>query len=351
MNASYYKYVLNFKRPSGTSRGVMNEKETWFIIVEENGKIGIGECGILRGLSADDTPDYEKTLQWTCQNINLSLNELWEKLMHYPSIQFGVEMALQSLKSIDSFELFPSNFTQNRSSIAINGLIWMGDEVFMKSQIEEKLSEGFKCVKLKIGAIDFDKEVELLKYIRKNFNANQIEIRVDANGAFNPETAAEKLNILSQFDIHSIEQPIPKGNVSKLSQLCKNTPIPIALDEELIGIFKYTDKENLLQTTQPQYIILKPSFVGGFRGTDEWITIAEKLGVKWWITSALESNVGLNAIAQYTFTKNNPMPQGLGTGALYTNNFDAPLKVQNGYLNYNSETHWDLNSIINHIQS
>lgn len=351
MNASYYKYVLNFKRPSGTSRGVMNEKETWFIIIKENGKIGIGECGILRGLSADDTPEYEQKLKWTCQNIDLGVNALWQELIQYPSIQFGVEMAFKSLKSKDLFDLYPSNFTVNQSTIPINGLIWMGDEGFMKSQIQEKLNEGFKCVKLKIGAIDFEKEIALLKYIRKNFDAKQIEIRVDANGAFSPETATEKLNILSQFDIHSIEQPIQKGNHTKLSELCNNTPIPIALDEELIGIFNFSDKENLLKKVRPQYIILKPSFIGGFKGTDEWINIAENLGINWWITSALESNIGLNAIAQYTFIKNNKLPQGLGTGALYTNNFNSPLVVQNGHLSYNNALQWDLNSILSLIQS
>lgn len=340
MKATYQKYILNFKRPSGTSRGVMNEKETWFIILEENGKKGIGECGILRGLSADDRPDYEEKLQWTCQNIHLGKDQLWEALLEFPSIQFGVEMAFQSLTSENPFLLFPSEFTEGKKSIDINGLVWMGDEVFMKEQIEEKLAQGFHCVKLKIGAIDFQKELDLLHFIRQNFDENTIEIRVDANGAFSEDLALNKLNQLAGYKLHSIEQPIAKNHTDTMAELCKTTPIPIALDEELIGVFSYEDKEQLLQKIRPQYIILKPSFVGGFRGTKEWIELAKKYQMGWWITSALESNIGLNAIAQWTFLQQNPMPQGLGTGALYTNNFDCPLEVNNGKLEYNPKVSW-----------
>ncbi|MBY0486763.1 MAG: o-succinylbenzoate synthase [Flavobacteriaceae bacterium] len=340
MKATYQKYILNFKRPSGTSRGVMNEKETWFIILEENGKKGIGECGILRGLSADDRPDYEEKLQWTCQNIHLGKDQLWEALLEFPSIQFGVEMAFQSLASENPFLLFPSEFTEGKKNMDINGLVWMGDEVFMKEQIEEKLTQGFHCIKLKIGAIDFQKELDLLHFIRQNFDENTIEIRVDANGAFSEDLALNKLNQLFGYKLHSIEQPIAKNHTDTMAELCKTTPIPIALDEELIGVFLYEDKEQLLQKIMPQYIILKPSFVGGFRGTKEWIELANKYKIGWWITSALESNIGLNAIAQWTFLQQNPMPQGLGTGGLYTNNFDCPLEVINGQLFYNSELNW-----------
>ncbi|MDR7371626.1 o-succinylbenzoate synthase [Flavobacterium aquidurense] len=341
MKATYHKYMLDFKRPSGTSRGVMTEKETWFIILEENGKKGVGECGILRGLSADDRDDYEEKINWACQNIHLGERALWEALLEFPSIQFGIEMAFLSLKSENPYLLFPSDFTNNTESIVINGLVWMGEPSFMKEQIEEKLAQGFNCIKLKIGAIDFQKELELLQFIRSHFSAEQIEIRVDANGAFTLNEALDKLNQLKVFQLHSIEQPIKKGNTQAMADLCESTPFPIALDEELIGVFSLKEKEALLQKIRPQYIILKPSFVGGFRGTQEWIDLAEKYNIGWWITSALESNIGLNAIAQWTFLLNSKMPQGLGTGALYTNNFDSPLEVSEGQLWYNNTKNWD----------
>jgi o-succinylbenzoate synthase len=341
LKATYQKYNLNFKQPSGTSRGVLTQKETWFIVIESENKKGVGECGILRGLSIDDRPDYEQKLQWTCQNIHLGKDKLWESLIEFPSIQFGVEMAFQSLISENPFLLFPSDFTEGKKSIPINGLVWMGNEAFMKQQIEEKIAQGFRCIKLKIGAIDFDKELQLLRFIRQNFTPEQVEIRVDANGAFDISIALYKLIQLSEFKLHSIEQPIQKNNTDTMSELCKKSPIPIALDEELIGVFSICEKEELLQKIMPQYIILKPSFVGGFRGTKEWILLAEKYQIGWWITSALESNIGLNAIAQWTFLQQNLMPQGLGTGALYTNNFDCPLEVMDGQLWYKKELNWD----------
>jgi o-succinylbenzoate synthase len=342
MKASYKKYILDFKRPSGTSRGVLTQKETWFLILEKDGKQGIGECGILRGLSADDRSDYEERLKWVCENIHLGKEKLWEALLEFPSIQFGVEMAFLSLQSSNPFLLFPSNFTSGNESIPINGLIWMGDEDFMKQQIDDKIAQGFHCIKMKIGAIEFEREFKLLQFIRKHFAADQIEIRVDANGAFSPEEAKEKLDRLSALEIHSIEQPIAKGQINEMSRLCQITSLPIALDEELIGVFSLSEKESLLQNIQPQYIILKPSFIGGVRGTDEWIELAEKNNIGWWITSALESNVGLNAIAQYTFTKSNNIPQGLGTGGLYTNNFESPLTVNQGVLHYDSTKKWEV---------
>jgi L-alanine-DL-glutamate epimerase-like enolase superfamily enzyme len=291
-------------------------------------------------LSADDRPDYEAKIQWTCQNIYLGKDQLWEALLEFPSIQFGVEMAFQSLASETPFLLFPSAFTEGKKNMVINGLVWMGEGEFMKQQIEEKLAQGFHCIKLKIGAIDFQKELDLLYFIRQNFDADTIEIRVDANGAFHESDALYKLNQLSGYKLHSIEQPIAKNHTDSMSELCKNTPIPIALDEELIGVFSYAEKEALLIKIKPQYIILKPSFVGGFRGTQEWIDLAKKHQIGWWITSALESNIGLNAIAQWTFLQQNSMPQGLGTGGLYTNNFDCPLEVKNGHLSYNPNLDW-----------
>ncbi|WP_299156722.1 o-succinylbenzoate synthase [uncultured Christiangramia sp.] len=341
MKASYKRYLLEFKRPSGTSRGVLTEKETWFLKIEDNDRYGLGECGILRSLSYDDRPDYEDKLHWVCENINLGKEMLWEELREFPSIQFGVEMAFQSLESNTPFELFPSEFTQGNDHIAINGLIWMGDREFMKKQISEKIEQGFRCIKLKIGAIDFETEIELLKSIRENFSAESMELRVDANGAFHPTEALQKLERLSKFDLHSIEQPIKQGQIPEMTQLCSKTPIPIALDEELIGVTDVTEKAKLIQTIQPQYAIYKPSLIGGMKGTQEWIDICESNQVKWWITSALESNVGLNAIAQWTYTLDTDLPQGLGTGGLYTNNFTSPLLVQDGKIQYVPQVNWD----------
>ncbi|WP_103068089.1 o-succinylbenzoate synthase [Aquimarina sediminis] len=340
MNAKYYKYILQFKRPSGTSRGILKTKETWFIVISDGLNQGIGECGILRTLSVDDRPDYEEKLKWTCNNIQLGVDQLWKELIEYPSIQFGVEMAFKSLESPSPFLLFPSDFTIKSDPIAINGLIWMGEKEYMNKQIIDKLDQGFDCIKMKIGAIDFDTELALLSHIREQFSSDVIELRVDANGAFTPEEALGKLKNLSTYDLHSIEQPIRQGQHLHMAELCKVTPLPIALDEELIGVFDVTEKKKMLQTIQPQYIILKPSLIGGFKGTKEWIEIAKALGIGWWITSALESNIGLNAIAQFTHTLHNEMPQGLGTGGLYTNNFDSPLVVTQGKLTYNPERTW-----------
>lgn len=343
IKATYYKYLLNFKQASGTSRGILKTKETWFIILEREGKKGLGECGLFRGLSADDKPDYEEKLQWVCNNINSGLEKLLFKLIEFPSIQFGLEQAFLSLESKTPFELFPSKFTEGKQQISINGLIWMGDKVFMQQQIKDKLQQGFTTIKMKIGAIDFDTEIALLKSIRKEFSAKEIELRVDANGAFLPKNALEKLQRLSELELHSIEQPIKQGQWQEMASLCEKTPLPIALDEELIGISSSQEKENCIATIQPQYIILKPSLVGGFKGSNEWIQIASNHNAGNWITSALESNIGLNAIAQWTYTLNNPLPQGLGTGSLFTNNFESPLEVSNGSLGYNTNKNWHFN--------
>ena len=343
MKASYQKYILNFKRPSGTSRGVLTQKETWFLILETENALGIGECGILRSLSYDDRPGYEDKLMWVCKNIALGPEKLWEELIEFPSIQFGVEMAFRSLKASSPFLLYPSEFTAGKKAIPINGLVWMGEEAYMKEQIVQKIEQGFKCIKLKIGAIDFETELELLRFIRREFPSEEMEIRVDANGAFSPSEALEKLKRLSELELHSIEQPVKQGQLDLMASLCEKSPLPIALDEELIGITSVTKKQEMIQTIKPQYLIFKPSLIGGFRGTNEWKDLAEAQGAGWWITSALESNVGLNAIAQYTFELSNPMPQGLGTGGLYTNNFDSPLEVREGELWYQPQTDWNFN--------
>ncbi len=342
MKASYFRYDLQFKQAAGTSRGVLHSKESWFIVLRQNEKKGIGECGILRGLSYDDRPDYEEKLHWACTHIHLGLAFLWEELGDFPSIQFGLEMAFLSMESETPFELFPSNFTQGIQQIPINGLVWMGDIDFMKTQLNDRIAQGFRCVKLKIGALDFDKELALLREIRLHFSADQIEIRLDANCAFTAADALAKLQQLAVYQIHSIEQPIAINQRELLAELLQTSPIPIALDEELIGLTTLETKRNLLEQCKPAYLIFKPSFIGGIKGTLEWIALANEFGIAWWITSALESNIGLNAIAQFTATLNNALPQGLGTGALYTNNFDCPLQVKQGFITYNPTIAWQV---------
>ena len=230
MKAYYKRHVLQFKRPSGTSRGILKEKETWFIVLENETKQGIGECGILRGLSIDDCPDYEAKLAWVCDNIHLGKEALYNALTAFPSIQMGIEMAFLSLEQADPFSLFPSAFSKGEASIPINGLIWMGDQQFMLDQVEEKVAQGFSCIKMKVGAIDFSDEVNILSAIRKRFSGDQMVLRVDANGAFGQD-ALEKLHVLAELDLHSIEQPIAQGNWSEMRSLCKTSPLPIALDE------------------------------------------------------------------------------------------------------------------------
>ncbi|ANF51776.1 o-succinylbenzoate synthase [Chryseobacterium glaciei] len=330
MKAEYFKYLLEFKRPSGTSRGVLYEKETFILEISENEKKGVGECAIFRGLSFDDRPDYEEKLQWLCENIQKDSEFLKEELKEFPSIWFGYEQSVLNLKHGENL-YFPSEFTEGKSPIIINGLIWMGDIHYMEEQIQEKLEKGFHCIKLKIG-VDWKSEHEVLQKLREKFSKEKLELRVDANGGFNKEEAKVVLQQLADLDIHSIEQPIKAGNWIDMAELCAETPTPIALDEELIGIIDFNEKKKLLQTINPQYIILKPALVGGFSSSDEWISLAEELNIGWWITSALESNIGLNAIAQYTFTKKNPMPQGLGTGSLFVNNFESDLELRNELL-------------------
>ena len=297
LRATYTRYILKFKQPAGTSRGILTEKETWFVKVwysEQPEIYGLGECALFRGLSADDTPNYEKKLAYICQKIN--------------------------------------------------GLIWMGDKDTMRQRIIEKLDAGFHCVKLKIGAIDFEEELDLLRYIRKQFSKEVVELRVDANGAFTPQEAPRKLEELSRYDIHSIEQPIRQGQWEEMAILCRNTPIPIALDEELIGI-EVSDKSKLLDMIRPQYIVIKPSLSGSW----EWIARSQERNIGWWITSALESNIGLNAIAQWTAYLQTflptGMPQGLGTGQLYTNNIPSPLEQTGSTIRYNPQVNWDLSQI------
>jgi L-alanine-DL-glutamate epimerase-like enolase superfamily enzyme len=341
MKATYKKHILNFKHPGGTSRGVLTQKSTWFLILFNGTQVGIGECAMFRGLSMDDLPEYETKLQWVCDHIDRGLESLLANLPLYPSIQFGLEQAFRSFTAEDPFLLFPSDFTRHGKPIPINGLIWMGDKDYMESQIRQRITDGFSCIKLKIGAIDFETELSLLKGIRERFSPEEIELRVDANGAFGKEDVFYKLEELAKLVIHSIEQPIKPGNLSLMKEVCASGLLDIALDEELIGVVDETKKRELLQIVDPQYIILKPSLIGGYRGSQEWITLANERNIKWWVTSALESNIGLNAIAQWTASLDNKMPQGLGTGSLFTNNIASPLEVKDGKLLYNNNLHWN----------
>lgn len=325
MHATFKKHTLHFKRPAGTSRGILQTKETYILQIEESGKYGVGECGLFKGLSFDDVPQYEQKLQWLCDNINRDAEFLYLNLKKFPSIWFGYEQATRNLKySSDIY--FPSDFTDGKTSILINGLIWMGDTSYMRKQIQDKIKHNFHCIKLKIG-VDWPKEHQILQELRKDFPREKLELRVDANGAFTKSEAHTVLEQLKDLEIHSIEQPIKAGKTDEMAELCADTPTPIALDEELIGILERDRKRELLEKIRPQYIILKPSLVGGVQGTDEWIQSAEENNIGWWITSALESNIGLNAIAQYTFTKKPNIPQGLGTGSLFSNNFPSALKL------------------------
>lgn len=335
--ASSYPYFLDFIKPAGTSRGIMLDKESHFIVLKDQGKIGIGECGLLRGLSIDDRPNYVSQLQHFCRLVNngKAISEL--ELDDWPSIKFGFEIAERSLNSDNPFLLFDNQFSRSEAGIPINGLIWMGSAEQMKEEVSKKLNDGFQCLKLKVGAIDFESELEIIKQIRKVFSRETLEIRVDANGAFQATDANNILQKLAKFDIHSIEQPIKAGNWSEMQRLCALEILPIALDEELIGL---KDTDEVLNYIRPQYAIFKPSFLGGWQSTQNWINACENRNIGWWITSALESSVGLNAIAQFTANQNVKIPQGLGTGALYNNNFDSPLKVQTGYLYYQNTISW-----------
>lgn len=339
----WIKYNLTFKQAAGTSRGVLHTKSTYFLKIWDDSTpeiVGLGECNLFAGLSSDDKPDYELVLNKVCKNVNFYVQNL-DALKEWPSIRFGLEMALIDNQQGGTRLLFSTDFTNGSAGIPINGLIWMGEKRFMKNQIQEKLEQGFRCLKLKIGAIDFSDELELIRMVREEFSSDILELRVDANGAFEPAEALEKLKKLAVFQIHSIEQPIRQGQQSEMKQLCSQSPIPIALDEELIGVKDSGEKEHLLNEIRPQYLILKPALLGGFSASQEWIGLAEKQDIPWWITSALESNIGLNAIAQWTYSLQSKMYQGLGTGQLYSNNVKSPLLIEKARLFYNPQSEWD----------
>jgi len=343
--SKHTKLDLQFKFPAGTSRGVLLHKPSSFLILENDGFTGIGECSTIPDLSIDPVDSYDAKLNELCRLLNEGVVPGTIDLDEYPSIAFGLETALLDLAAHGSKDLFPSPFSAGNVGIPINGLIWMGDKAFMEKQISEKIVAGYRCIKLKIGTNDFDTELDIIAAIRNRFSPDDIEIRLDANGAFKTQDALEKLKRLSMYSIHSIEQPIRQHQLNAMAELCARSPIPIVLDEELIGV-NSTDKEALLQKIMPAYIILKPSLLGGFKQSEEWINLAKKYNIGWWATSALEANIGLNAIAQWTATLDSPLPQGLGTGQLYHNNIPSPLVIEKANLYYMPENKWDLRSIL-----
>ncbi len=326
--------VLHFKQPAGTSRGVYTERRIWLVTISDGERIGVGECAPLPNLSCDDIPNYTEVLRRFCDEVERTGELDTEALRDYPSMLFGLETALMDVrcKMEDGRSLlFDNAFSRGEVGIPINGLVWMGSFEEMRERIEQKLAQGFHCVKLKIGAIDFDAELELIKKIRERFSLHEVELRVDANGAFPFEEALYKMELLSQYALHSIEQPIKAKQWANMAELCRESPLPIALDEELIGVNDPDQKRQMLNIIRPRYIILKPSLHGGMMGVREWIDIANDMGIGSWITSALESNIGLNAIAQLAADIYGPhirMPQGLGTGQLFTDNIPMPLEIR-----------------------
>lgn len=334
--------ALNFRKPAKTSRDTLYEKPSWFIQLRDPAthQIGIGECSLIPGLSLDTTEAVTSSLG-TLEG-ETTLAELQpDHYSNLPALQFALETALRSLTAEDPFLLYPGPFTSSEQGIPINGLIWMASAEAMFEQIQARIAEGFRIIKMKIGALNWDEELALLEEIRAVFPPEQIELRLDANGAFSAEEARDALDELSRFSIHSIEQPIRQGQWSAMSKLCKHSAIPIALDEELIGC---KEPETMLAQVQPHYLILKPSLIGGLAASERWVALAKLHGVNWWATSALESNIGLNAIAQWCAASDTDLPQGLGTGRLFTNNISSPLEVRNAELHY-TRAPWDIHEL------
>ena len=329
MTYNIQERTLHFKQPAGTSRGVYTTRKIWLVYLSDGKKTGMGECAPLPDLSCDVRNDYEEVLEGFCQKLCESGEIDYEAMRDYPSMLFGLETALLNLQHGDI--MFDTAFSRGEVGIPINGLVWMGNYDEMLQRMEEKLEKGFRCVKLKIGAIDFDQELDLVKRIRDRFSFHEVELRLDANGAFAYEEALYKLELLSQYAIHSIEQPIKAQQWALMAELCRESPLPIALDEELIGVNDLEMKHHMLNIIKPRYIILKPSLHGGMQGCREWINTARDMGIGSWITSALESNIGLNAIAQFAadvYGDHITMPQGLGTGQLFTDNIPMPLEIR-----------------------
>ena len=331
MKINVSERVLHFKQPAGTSRGVYTERRLWLVSISDGRTIGHGECAPLLDLSCDamEPSIYNKVLRDFCDQVEQTGEIPYEEMRDYPSMLFGLETAMLNLRRGNL--LFDTPFARGEQGITINGLVWMGNHEEMLQRMEEKLKLGFRCVKLKVGAIDFDQELDLVKRIRERFSYHEVELRLDANGGFRPDEALYKLELLSQYAIHSIEQPIKQKQWGLMAELCRESPLPIALDEELIGVNDPEAKRQMLHIIKPRYIVLKPSLHGGMMGCREWIDIAKEEGIGSWITSALESNVGLNAIAQFcsdVYGENIKMPQGLGTGQLFTDNIPMPLEIR-----------------------
>ena len=329
MRITIEERLFHFKQPAGTSRGIYTTRKSWFVEVEENGRRGLGECAPLPDLSCDARLDYAEVLRAFCDKTEQTGCIDYEAMRDYPSMLFGLETALLNMQRGE--QLFDTAFSRGEQGIPINGLVWMGSYEEMLQRMEEKLAQGFRCVKLKVGAIDFEKEFELVKRIRDRFSYHEVELRLDANGGFKSDEALYRLELLSQYAIHSIEQPIRQKQWADMAELCRESPLPIALDEELIGINDPDNKRQMLHIIKPAYIVLKPSLHGGMAGCREWVDIAREEGIGSWITSALESNVGLNAIAQFCsalYGDDVKMPQGLGTGQLFTDNVPMPLQIR-----------------------
>lgn len=349
LKAAWAIHRLDFKSAAGTSRGILTHKDSWLIKLwyeNEPDTYGIGEASPLKGLSVDDTPDFQDKLVTLLADVHEidSLDAIQPIVKTMPSLAFALETAFLDLLHGGQKQITATPFFKDRVGIPINGLVWMGTKESMLAQVAEKIEQGFTCIKLKIGAINFEDELAVLKEIRAKYTPEQISIRVDANGAFGFD-AHEKLKQLADLHIHSIEQPVAVKQVQLMHDLCRENIVPVALDEELIGVTDIFEKDDLLETLMPQYIILKPTLLGGILATLDWIQIANIKGIGWWITSALESNIGLNAIAQFTSSVDNDFIHGLGTGNLYTNNFDSPLKVENGHLYYDNQKGWDLSAV------
>lgn len=337
MRLAFAPYMLDLRRPAGTSRGVLTQKPTVFIKVwDENnpGLYGIGEAAVFPNLS----PEANESLPYKFMELlaNVALGRRTD-LSRHSSVQFGFEQALYDFSNGGKGLYFPSAFTEGKQEIEINGLIWMGTEQEMLERIEEKMEQGFRCIKLKVGGIDWAGELRLLRHIRALPGGGDVVLRVDANGSFSMDNALPRLKALADLGVHSIEQPIAARNVELMAFLCQVSPLPIALDEELIGVPDSDARAAILDAIRPAYIILKPALCGGFSGAEDWIRLAKERGIGYWATSALESNVGLTAIAQWAATIGCDMPQGLGTGALFTNNFPSRLRLEGDMMSYSPE--------------
>ncbi len=338
---------FHFQRPAATSRGIYLSKKVYFIVLyhsDDPSIAGIGECSLFPGLSFDDVKGFRQKLDQTVERINQGDLYSDNTLGDWPSINFALETAWKDIRANGSKIFYPSGFTEGKDSIWINGLIWMGDKADMIRQIRQKLNDGFTCLKLKIGALDLREEIEVLEFIRSNCSAEELEIRVDANGAFSPKDALESLKILSDYNLHSIEQPIAPGNEEEMTRICALSPIPVALDEELIGKHNALVRRKLIDTIKPGYLVLKPGLLGGLASSNEWIEIAKATGTGWWVTSALETNIGLNAIAQWTYSLQNHIYHGLSTGSLYNNNVRSPMYLHGERLYHDPERKWDLST-------